>query len=74
MKTFTLRLGCVALGLLAPVALTMNGADRLSLTEQGYVSGIMVQINLPDGVTRTAKLEGVGCSARMSSRTAIKAE
>ena len=71
MKHFTLRLICVATGLVAPAAFTMRGASGPAAVEQGHRSGMAAKITLPDGVTRTVKLEGVGCSVSLCSRTAI---
>ena len=72
MNISTLRMGCIAIGLLTPFAFTMSGASGPPPAEQGHLSGMMAKVTQLDGVTRTVKLEGVGCSASICSRTAIK--
>jgi hypothetical protein len=72
MNISALRIGYIAIGLLAPVAFTMRGASAPPAVEQGHLSGMTAKITLPDGATRSVKLEGVGCSASLCSRTAIK--
>jgi hypothetical protein len=71
MKHFTLRLIFVATWLVAPAAFTMRGASEPPAVEQGHRSGMTAKVTLTDGVTRTVKLEGVGCSVSLCSRTAI---
>lgn len=39
---------------------------------QGHLSGFEVKITLPDGSTRLAKLDGLGCTSSICSRVAIK--
>lgn len=72
MNISTLRMGCIAIGLLAPVTFTLSGANGPPAVEQGHLSGMTARVTQLDGVTRTVKLEGIGCSASMCSRTAIK--
>lgn len=72
MNISTLRMGCIAIGLLTPLALTVKGASGRPPVEQGHMSGMTAKVTQLDGVTRTVKLEGVGCSASICSRTAIK--
>ena len=71
MNLSTLRMGWIAIGLLAPITF-MSGANGPPSVEQGHLSGMTARITLPNGVTRTVKLEGVGCTASICSRTAIK--
>jgi len=73
MKRFTLRSTCLAIALLVPAAFTMRGSSELAQVRDGHVSGLNARITLPDGRTRAVKLEGVGCSASMCSRTAMRA-
>lgn len=49
-----------------PAATTLNGAS------EGHRSGLTVRIVMADGTRRTARLDGVGCSASICSRTAIE--
>ncbi len=60
MKTTALRLSCIAALLLAPAAFA------------AHLSDLTARITLPDGTTRMAKLEGLGCSWSICSRVAIK--
>jgi len=39
---------------------------------QAHAAGLTTKITFPDGTTRVAKLEGVGCSAAICSRIAMK--
>lgn len=56
--------GLFCLPLLAcAAAFTMNSA-----------SGLTAKITLPDGAVRTARLQGVGCSLSICSRTILKAK
>src|SRR5258708_4751730 len=72
MNISTLRMGWIAIALLAPTTFTMRGASGPASVEQGHHSGMMAKVTLLDGVTRTVNLEGVGCTASLCSRTAIK--
>ena len=64
----TFRTSCIAVVLLVPM-FTMKGASE---PQQRHSSGLMAKITLPDGTSRTARLEGVGCPVSMCSRVAIK--
>jgi hypothetical protein len=70
--TFRLRMSFMALALLTPIGFTMRGASRLPQVEEGHVSGLTAKITMPSGFTRTVKIEGVGCTASLCSRTAIR--
>ena len=67
MRITTLRISCIAVLLLVPVTFTMKGASG-----PHHLSGLMAKITLPDGASRTIKLEGVGCPVGMCSRVVIK--
>lgn len=71
METTTLRTICIAAVVLIPLTFTMRGASE---PRQGHASGLMARITLPDGTSRTVKLEGVGCPVGMCSRVAIKGQ
>lgn len=68
----TLRIGCVAVVLLIP-AFRIGGANLPSQAE-GHRSGMMAQVILADGSSRTVRLEGVGCSESMCSRVFIRSK
>lgn len=79
MRITTLRTSCIAVVLLVPIAFTMKGASEPGQgtnvnqpSRQGHASGLMAKITLPDGTSRTARLEGVGCPVAICSRVAIK--
>jgi hypothetical protein len=44
----------------------------LSDSRQGYLSGLATEVTRRDGTTRVVKIDGVGCSASICSRTLIK--
>ena len=73
------RAGALAAGLLA-IAYFTSGANRSSpaisvdQASANHLSGLMARITMRDGTTRTVKLEGVGCTQSICSRTAIKAK
>jgi methionine-S-sulfoxide reductase len=79
MRITTLRTSCIAVILIVPIVFTMkraNGSGQITNGDQpsrsGHSSGLMAKITLPDGTSRTARLEGVGCPVSMCSRVAIK--
>lgn len=69
MRINTLRMSCIAAVLLVPIAFTMNGTSE---APQGHASGLTAKITLPDGTSRTARLQGVGCPVAICSRVVIK--
>lgn len=72
MKISTRQMSFVALVLLAPLGSTIGAASAPYAAEEGHLLGMMTRITLSDGATRTVKLEGVGCTASICSRTSIK--
>lgn len=46
--------------------------SMLTLLGPAHAAGLTAKITLPDGATRVARLEGVGCSAAICSRVSIK--
>ena len=74
------RIGSLATCLLAAVPFTNGASGPLSVADQnqqsanGHLTGLMAKITLRDGITRTIKLEGVGCLQSICSRTTIKAK
>jgi hypothetical protein len=65
-------MSCLALALVTPAGFTMRGASRLPQIEEGHASGLMAKISMSNGMTRTVRVEGVGCTASLCSRTAIR--
>jgi hypothetical protein len=65
--TLRMRLAAIAVVLLVPIVFTMKAESG-----QGHASGLSARITLPDGTSRTVKLEGVGCPVGICSRVAIK--
>src|SRR5580704_16656370 len=74
MKMTTVRIISLAVALLAPVTFALRGASEPSEDRQGHQSGLTARITMADGTGRMARLEGVGCSASICSRTAIKSK
>jgi hypothetical protein len=58
--------------------MTINAAriffPVIGIIGQANAAGLTAKITTPDGATRTAELEGVGCAAALCSRVAMKAE
>ena len=71
MKKATLRIISLAVAALSPVTFAVRGA---SVPSHGHLTGLTVRITMADGTSRTATLEGVGCSASICSRSAIKSK
>lgn len=74
------RVGSIAACLFAVIPFT-NGAmgassvsDVYGQSTQGHLSSLVARITMHSGATRMVKLEGVGCSQSICSRTAIKAK
>jgi hypothetical protein len=74
MKNTTLRIIILAVALLSPVTFAVRGASEPSEDRQGHQSGLTARITMADGTSRMARLEGVGCSASICSRTTIKSK
>jgi hypothetical protein len=72
MKTTWLSGICLAAVLLSPATFFLRGASEPFKDRQGHLSGLTARITMADGTSRMAKLEGMGCSASICSRTAIK--
>jgi hypothetical protein len=62
----------MALALLSPAAFTAGGASAPAAVEREHLSGLMARITLPSGAIRTVKIDGLGCTASICSRTTIK--
>jgi hypothetical protein len=65
-------MGFIAVALLSPIALTRGGATLLPEAEQGHESGLFAVVTMTDGTIQTVKVEGVGCTVSMCSRTRIE--
>jgi hypothetical protein len=74
MKKTTLRIISLAVALLAPVTFALRGASEPSEDRLGHQSGLTARITMADGTSRMARLNGVGCSASICSRTVIKSK
>ena len=79
MRAGATRMNSMAVILLASITLTMKAAGgpsqagNVEQKAQGrHPSGLMARITLPDGASRTVKIEGVGCSLSICSRVVIK--
>jgi len=70
-KNTVLRITILAAALLSPITFAVRGASEPS-GNQGHLSGLAAKITMADGTSRTARLDGVGCSASICSRTFIK--
>jgi hypothetical protein len=74
------RVASLSAGLLAIASFTSgaNGSSQTISVDQvsanRHLSGLMARITMRDGTTRTIKLEGVGCTRSICSRTVIKAK
>lgn len=60
----------LAVILFGPAASTLKPAAPSS--NDGHQSALAAKITMPDGTLRMVRLEGVGCSASICSRTEIK--
>jgi hypothetical protein len=75
MKTVARRVSFIAALLLIPAVFAMNETSATDPQgRQGHLSGLTARIALPDGTVRTARIQGVGCSASLCSRVAIKGQ
>ena len=71
MKNTLLRIIILAAASLSPITLAVRGAGASS-EDQWHLSGLTARITMADGTSRTAKLDGVGCTASICSRTFIR--
>jgi hypothetical protein len=69
MKTTAVRMGCIVTLLLIPAAFA-SAPDPQG--RQGHSSGLTAKITRADGTVQMARVEGLGCSAAICSRVAIK--
>jgi hypothetical protein len=66
------RIAALGAALLAQAGLSVSATGSLPEALSNHASQIEAKLSFPDGATRTARLEGVGCSQSICSRTAIK--
>jgi hypothetical protein len=59
-------------GLILVGGVTLKSAAPDPGGTQGHLAGLQARITLPDGATRMAKLDGIGCTSSICSRVAIK--
>src|SRR6266566_5049437 len=72
MKTTWVRVIFLAVVLLSPFTFAVRGAKESWNDGQGHLSGLTARITMRDGAMRVARIQGVGCSASICSRTLIK--
>jgi hypothetical protein len=72
MKTTWIRVIFLTAALLSPFTFVVRAARESWDSRQGHLSGLTARITQRDGITRVVRIEGVGCSASICSRTLIK--
>lgn len=73
MQLTVFRIACLTGALLVPAGFLMRAAAPVGETLENHARQLDARITFRDGTSRTARVEGVGCSQSMCSRTAIKA-
>lgn len=68
----TFRIACIAAALIAPAGFSIGAAGSGTVGQRA--SQLDARILFRDGTVRTARLQGVGCSQSICSRTLIKGE
>lgn len=68
MRILSVAMVCAALAMTAFVGAGVSGSPP------SHVAGLSVKITAQDGRTRIIRLDGVGCTASMCSRTMMKAK
>lgn len=68
----TFLAACLGAALIAPAGFSIGGAG--SGADARYASQFEAKVSFRDGSVRTARLQGVGCTQSMCSRTVIKGE
>jgi hypothetical protein len=68
----TFRIACLAAALMAAAGFSIGSAG--SGTDVRHAAQFEARISLRDGTVRTARLQGVGCSQSICSRSVIKGE
>jgi hypothetical protein len=71
MNSTTFRIACLGAVLLAPAVLSFSAGSAVEVPVN-RVAPFEAKLSFRDGTTRTARLQGVGCSQSICSRTAIK--
>ena len=69
-----MRFLSVALACTATLAMTTLGAEGVGRGSPSHLTGLSVKVTAKDGRTRIIKLEGVGCTTSICSRTMMKAK
>jgi hypothetical protein len=72
MSISVFRASCLVLGLIAPATFTMRGSDRPS--ESRPAAALTAKVTLRDGTARSVKLDGIGCTVSICSRSAIRGQ
>ena len=63
-----------AIAVLLPASHGIRGESAASKSAEGHLSELNIRLTMADGSSRTARIEGVGCSSSICSRTVIKAK
>jgi hypothetical protein len=71
MKTTWVRVIFLAVVLLAPFTFEVRGSKESWNDGQGHLSGLTARVTMRDGSIRVARIQGVGCTASICSRTRI---
>jgi hypothetical protein len=69
MKMKLLQVILIGAGMLAPVTMTISAANRVA---QETTTALTVKLTQRNGASRVVKLEGVGCTVSICSRTHIQ--
>jgi|HubBroStandDraft_4_1064222.scaffolds.fasta_scaffold328419_2 hypothetical protein len=72
MKTTWVRVIFLTAALLSPFTFRVRAARESPDSGQGHLSGMTARITRRDGTIRIARIQGVGCTASICSRTLIK--
>ncbi len=72
MQSVTLRIVCLGAALLAPAGIAFQREILTTADAGGHAVQLTARIMLRNGTSRMARLQGVGCSAGICSRTAIR--
>jgi hypothetical protein len=72
MKTIWVRVIFLAVVLLSPFTFEVRGSKESRKGEQGHLSGLTAKITMRDGTIRIARIQGLGHTASLCSRTLIR--
>jgi hypothetical protein len=72
MKSTTFRIACLTTALLAPAGLFVRAAGSAVEALTIHAPQLEAKVTFRDGTSRTARLEGVGCTQSICSQTIIR--